>query len=86
MRKMVSGIVIFLMVMSLNVFAAYAKNFQGETKSIEGNTVTVLKKDAVTGQTGTEVMKILVSPETKLENFASLDELRAGDADRRGRW
>ena len=59
----------------------YADIFKGEIKGINADSglVIILPKDPATGTIGIDQLQVQTSSKTKLENFASLNELRLGD-------
>ena len=59
----------------------YAEVFQAEVQSVaaKANQILVIRKDLAMGSAKAEECWVQTSGETRLENFASLEDLRAGD-------
>ena len=59
----------------------YAEVFQGEVKSVAAqvNQILMIRKDPAVASAEARECRVQTSGETKLENFASLEDLRAGD-------
>ena len=79
MKKRITGLVMLLFLLVAFSAVLYAEVFQSEIKSVNGNEITVVKKDPATGEAGSEEFQVQTSRKTKLKNFASLEELRPGD-------
>ena len=82
MRK---GISIAMLLASLWVMGyetiVYAEVLEGEIKTVnvESSNIAMVAKDPATGQMASEELLVKASSKTKLENVASLSELRPGD-------
>lgn len=81
MRQIMHTTFLVITFLVIGIGSAYAENFQAEVKGIESQSgvLTVVARDSGSGGPEKKERKIQVLAGTRLENFASLEELRIGD-------